>query len=324
MDSCELVLKTINGENKTRTPVYAWVSENPGIAGAIQKKFGSIAAFEDHYEFDMAHIFGGPVPFNKEAISNIIESQGEITPKALLDIPLMPVSDMLDYTKARNSLAHHKQRERFCYIQTPGIFECLNDAFGIEDHLCWLALYPDDMKELYSRQAEWNIQFALNMAELGMDMIHISDDWGSQNSLLFSLNMWRNMIYPYHKHIVSIIKEKTHGLPVSLHSDGNINIVTDYLKDIGYDVVHPWQESANMSYDTYLTKYCNKFAILGGLCIQTTLGFGNYEHLESEIRRVFRLLKEKRWIFCTTHFVQDHCSIDELIFAYDLAVKLAR
>ena len=32
----------------------------------------------------------------------------------------------------------------------------------------------------------------------------------------------------------------------------------------------------------------------------------------------------KRWMCCTTHFVQDHCSMEELVFAFDLAAKLAR
>ena len=43
-----------------------------------------------------------------------------------------------------------------------------------------------------------------------------------------------------------------------------------------------------------------------------------------EIRRVFGKLRRKRWICCTTHFVQDHCSIDELAFADDLIYKLER
>ena len=63
---------------------------------------------------------------------------------------------------------------------------------------------------------------------------------------------------------------------------------------------------------------------MGGICIQTLLGFGDYDRLEKEIRRVFGLLQGKRWICCTTHFVQDHCSLEELEFAYDRIVKLAR
>ena len=41
-------------------------------------------------------------------------------------------------------------------------------------------------------------------------------------------------------------------------------------------------------------------------------------------RRVFSLLRGKRWLVCTTHFVQNHCSIEDLEFAYDLIYKLAR
>ena len=48
------------------------------------------------------------------------------------------------------------------------------------------------------------------------------------------------------------------------------------------------------------------------------------DELEAEIRRVLGLLKGKRWLVCTTHFVQNHCSIEDLEFAYDLIYKLAR
>ena len=78
-----------------------------------------------------------------------------------------------------------------------------------------------------------------------------------------------------------------------------------------------------MPYDLYLEKYQDKFGILGGVCIQTTLGFGNIPRVDSEIRRVFSLLKGKRWACCTTHFVESTCSMDELCYAYDLIRRLA-
>lgn len=84
-------------------------------------------------------------------------------------------------------------------MQTNGIFEALNGPFGIEDHLCWMAMYPDELKEVYARQAQWNRKFAEHCIELGVDMVHISDDWGAQKSLMFSTEMWRDMIYPNHK-----------------------------------------------------------------------------------------------------------------------------
>ena len=321
MDSRELVARTIRGENPGRTPVYGWLSAN--LTPQLTAAFGSVEAFEDQYGFDMTHLFGGPQPFDDDAIAAVRARGEELTPEVLLQIPLRPVDRAEDYAGIVRQLDWHQaQRGRFCYVQTPGIFECLNGPFGIEDHLCYMALHPDELQEVYRRQALWNRDFADRMMDLGVDMVHVSDDWGSQRSLLFSLDMWRDMIFPHHKVVADRVKER--GRFLSLHSDGNVNAALPGILELGYDVVHPWQEAAGMDYGVYLRDYADRLGILGGLCIQTTLGFGDLPRLESEIRRVFGLLKGKRWMFCTTHYVQDHCTIEELVFAYDLAVKLAR
>ncbi len=320
MKSYELVRKTIAGENPGRTPVYGWVREN--LREQIGAEFGSVESFEDHYEFDMAHLFSGISPFRVE-IKKLKEAGVEITPEMLLDSPLAPVDRMEDYEKLIKSLEfYRKDRERFCYVQCNGFFECYNDLFGIQNHLMYLILYPEEIKVLYARQAKWNIAFAKNCLELGMDMVHVSDDWGAQNSLMFSPAMFRELIKPYHLEVSRWVKKA--GALISLHSDGNVMSVLDDIVDIGYDLIHPYQEQAGMDYSVYLNRYSDKFAILGGLCIQSTLGFGNYSRLDSQIRRVFKLLKGKRFCFCTTHFVQNHCTMDELRFAYDLVSELRK
>ena len=322
MKPYEAVARTIKGDGAPYTPMYAWVWEN--VNDKIESKYVSMAAFEDHYEFDLAHIFDAPPATYGDAPNpwDEIRAKGiEVTPEVLLEIsPWNPPNDMRMYSHIVKELKHHKERDRFCYIQTPGIFEHLNGVFGIENHLCYLALYPNELREVYRRQAEWNKQFALNICELGMDMIHVSDDWGSQKSLLFSPKQWWELVYPYHLITTQAVKKA--GKFVSLHSDGNISEVLDGIVSLGYDLIHPYQESAGMSYGAYLAKYSDKFAILGGICIQTTLGFGNYGRLESELRRVFSLLKGKRWCCCTSHLVQPHCSLEELEFALDLAHEL--
>lgn len=324
MNSRKLVAQTILGNNtKGPTPVYGWVSANIGISKPIIDTFGSVENFEDKYAFDMAHIFGGPGPYNNDAFNKIRQSGEELTPDKVLEIPFLSPDNMGDYNNIVNALNfHQKTRDRFCYMQTNGIFECVNGIFGIEDHLCYMALYQEEIKEIYRRQAQWNKRFAEHVIELGVDMVHISDDWGAQKTLMFSKDMWKTMIYPAHKVVCDFVREK--GCFLSLHSDGNVMSVIDGIADLGFQMFHPFQESAGMDYNTYLNKYQDKFGLIGGLCIQSTLGFNNYERLGSEIKRVFSLLKGKRWCFCTTHFVQDHCSIEELVYAYDLAVKLAR
>ena len=322
MNSTERVRAVIAGKSYDRQPIYGWVAGNLGAE--ITEHLGSVAAMEDKYEFDIAHIFGGPDPFNRPFIHTIAPLESEdLTPDLLVDQPIFnDPHNLADYENIRLSMAHHKQRNRFCYVQTPGFFENFNGLFGIENHLMWLAMYPDELGELYRRQAEWTIQFADHCIDLGVDMIHISDDWGAQKDLMFSPTLWREIIYPHMKKVVDHVHER--GALCSLHSDGCVMKVADGLVDLGLDVVHPWQERAGMSYDTYLEKYSDKFAILGGICVQYAIGLMGREELEAEIRRVFGKLRGKRWLVCTTHFVQKHCSMEDLEFAYDLIYKLAR
>ena len=322
MTSRERVIEVIERRKPDRVPVYGWLKAN--LTDQISAAFGSVEAFEDRYEFDFSHIFGGPASYDGEALKVMrAAGRGMIEPAALLDLELIDPDQSAPYEDIRQQVEHHKtQRERFVYVQTPCIFERLNGPFGIENHLMYLALYPDDLKEVYRRQAEWNRHFAMNCLDLGVDMIHVSDDWGGQESLLFSPATWRELIFPNHKTTCDAVKAR--GAYLSVHSDGNVNQVLDGIVELGYDVVHPYQESAGMDFQYYLDNHRSDFALMGGLDVQTTIGFGDYDRLRSDIERILGMFRDGGMLFCTSHYVQDHCTIEELVFAFDLIYKTVR
>lgn len=316
----ERVIEVIRHRKPDRVPLYGWVYYN--LEKPITARHGSVAAFEDKFEFDYAHLFGGPACYSEEDLNQLRQARGEITPDVLLDLPIKDPNDMDAYREVIEGVRHHKeQRGRFVYLQTPGLFEACNFCFGIENHLAYLLMYEDSLREVYRRQAEWNRAFAMNGLDLGVDMIHVSDDWGSQNSLLFSPDVWRRMIRPYHKITCDAVKSR--GGFLSLHCDGNFRAVLDDVIELGYDVVHPFQESAGMDLVEFRDKYRDRLTVMGGLCIQTTLGFGKLDFLEKEIRRVLGMFRDGGLLYCTSHFVQDHCSMDELEFAFSTARRLA-
>ena len=317
----ERVECVINHRKPDRIPIYGWVRAN--LEEPISEAFGSVEAFEDKYEFDFAHLFGGPTAYANETIRDFRRDRGPIDPRSALDLPMSDPDDMHAYKPIVDLIRHHKaERGRFVYVQTPGIFEANNRLFGIENHLAYLLLHEDDLHSVYRRQAEWNRAFANNCIDLGIDMIHVSDDWGAQNGLMFSPETWWKLIHPYHRVTCEAVKAR--GAHLSLHSDGNVAAVIDGIVDLGYDVVHPWQESAGMSLQEYKDRYSNSFVLMGGLDVQSTIGFGRFDFLRSEIERVMRLLADGGLLYCTSHFVQDHCTMEELTFAFDQVYDTCR
>ncbi|TVR52377.1 MAG: hypothetical protein EA426_18925, partial [Spirochaetaceae bacterium] len=186
MNGNERVRAVIAGEKPDRMPVYAWVRAN--LEEPIGARFGSVEAFEDRYEFDLAHLFGGPDRYAPGTIDALREAKaGTIEPADLLDLPMSDPYDTAGYASLKEDVRFHKdERGRFVYVQTPGVFEAHNGYFGIENHLMYLLLYPEALAAVYKRQAAWTARFAEVCLDLGIDMIHVSDDWGSQRGLLFS------------------------------------------------------------------------------------------------------------------------------------------
>ncbi len=321
MNGIERVTRMLKGQDFDRQPLYGWIEHN--LKEEVNAHWGSIEALEDKYEFDLAHIFGGPSTFNKSVLEEIRKQEGEVSPDVLLYRNYyMPADDPALYDKVRDRIEFYHSRGRFCYVQTPGFFECFNTPFGIESHLMYLLTNTEDIAELYRRHVDWIITYADHCIDAGADMIHLSDDWGAQNNMMFSPALWRELIRPNIKRVIDHVHSR--GRFVSLHSDGHIAPVADDLAELGFDLLHPWQENAGMSHQLYREKYGSRFAIMGGICVQSALGIMSREALEADIRRVFQNLKGQRWVCCTSHFVQNHCSIEDVEFAYDLMYQLIR
>lgn len=207
MNSTERVASVILGKPVDRQPIYGWVSAN--LSEEISREFGSVEAFEDHYEYDMAHIFGGPYPYRADVLERLCAENDELTPDLLLEADFLTDPDDLSaYANIAGASASTRRGIASAMCRRRGFFEPFNDVFGIGNQLLWMAMYPDEPGELYARQAAWNIRFAAHCIDLGADMIRISDDWGAQKDLMFNPQLWWEIIYPNMKKVVDYIHSR--------------------------------------------------------------------------------------------------------------------
>jgi uroporphyrinogen decarboxylase len=327
----ERVFEALNFREPDRVPVYLWVFNQPGVIDEIVARFGSFEAFCDFLELDMTQAFPAKGPLKQRPKPNSDEAIHDATYgwvyklEAALEAELNDPDDPTIYEPIRREIEHHKERRgRAVFVQTFGVFEAANDFIGLEQNLVAMAEQPQLCRQLYERIARWSARYAENCLELGVDVIHISDDWGMNNAMLFSPKTWWELVYPAEKIICDAVLKRNGWL--SLHSDGYIEPVLDGVVELGIRVFHPCQESAGMKPVAVKQKYFGKLALYGGLDVRTVLGRGlPREKLAEEIRRVVNSLKQGGgFIFCTSHMVQPGTPIDEVVFAYEVAKDAGR
>jgi uroporphyrinogen decarboxylase len=221
----------------------------------------------------------------------------------------------------QEAIAQHGQR-RAIIAHIWGIVEGTSTFLGIEN--CWanLGLEPDLMMAWFDRYADWLGDLVDSCIDAGVDIITLSDDWGSNNNMLFSPRMWRRMIAPYAARIVKRARDR--GVPVNLHSDGYILNIMDELVEMGYRMMHPVQESAGMDPQHIKEKYGDKLVIYGALDVVDGLYKYDGEALDQYITKRFEIYGPGGgFIFNTGHFVQPDIPPERLVRAYTLANELA-
>jgi uroporphyrinogen decarboxylase len=165
---------------------------------------------------------------------------------------------------------------------------------GMETFLLNMAKEPDFALALLERIAVYCKQLmARFLDELGdnVDIIKIGDDLGTQQSLMISPKMYREVIKPIHADLISLIRSKTDA-KIFFHSDGDVTPLIDDFIEIGVDILNPIQTSAGLMSDlpSLKKKFGDNIAFCGGIDTHRVLPFGTPDDVREEVRRVMQIL----------------------------------
>ncbi|MEM7344861.1 MAG: uroporphyrinogen decarboxylase family protein [Chloroflexota bacterium] len=322
MNSRERVIATLNHRPTDRTPIDCWLYQKQFVE-MLAAEYGPREQFLDEFGVD---IFVGFVPY-----PNQLGKKVDVTELAELELGdprdpkwLSHTDWNYDFAGVNVNQAVAQQRDkRIIIAHVWGIVEGTSTFLGIEN--CWmnLGMHPDLMMAWFDRYADWLCGLVDSLAEAGVDVVTLSDDWGSNKTMLFSPKMWRKMIGPYARRVVEHAKSK--GLYVNLHSDGYIMQIMDDLLDIGYDSLHPLQESSGMDPTTVKDQYGDKMVIYGSLDVVDGLLAYEGDELEQYITDRFKIYAPGGgFIYNTGHFVQPDIPPQRLIHAYTVVNNLAQ
>jgi uroporphyrinogen decarboxylase len=125
----------------------------------------------------------------------------------------------------------------------------------------------------------------------GFDAVGLADDWGSQESLFISPDLWREIFKPRYKRQIDLAHEQ--GLDVYFHCCGYIfDIIPDFI-EIGLDILNPGQPDIN-GIERMGKAFSGTMCFACPVSYQTTGIAGSREDIRREAKLLIDSLGDKR------------------------------
>jgi len=191
------------------------------------------------------------------------------------------------------------QENQYAIMGTPWLLFPFERAFamqGMDKFLLNMAMYPDFARALLRKITDLCktlMGHFLNEAGDNLDIIKIGDDLGTQEKLMISPRMYRQILKPFHAEFIEFIKARTKA-KVFFHTDGDVfDLIEDFV-EMGVDILNPIQTSAGkMANLTELKeRYGHDIIFCGAIDTQRVLPYGTPQEVKQEVRRVISILGE--------------------------------
>ena len=161
------------------------------------------------------------------------------------------------------------------------LFERAWSLRGFEQLFMDMGSQPEYVEDLLERITEIQLALVHRFIDLGVDGGYFGDDYGAQKNLLFSPAGWRRLIKPRLARLFAPFVER--GLPVLMHSDGQIQKILPDLVEIGLTALNPVQPEV-LEHAWLAENFGGRLAFYGGISTQTVLPNGTPEEVSAAVR----------------------------------------
>lgn len=211
-----------------------------------------------------------------------------------------------------------RSKNKFRMLAAIDPFEDLSCAFGLEALLEKIAKDPVSVFGEFKKSASNSIK-RLDAAlgrDRDIDGIWLWSDMAYKKGLFFSTSFYKNYLFPLHKEICSFSVSK--GLPVIMHSDGNLSGIMGLLIEAGFSGLHPAESSAGMDLEELKKKYKNKIVLIGNFKLDL-LRHNNIKELVSSFKKRLDIAVEgSGYIFGFESPISSDIDIDKYKLVLDI------
>ena len=213
-----------------------------------------------------------------------------------------PKSEELTKPALSSAKLHTEEKGFLLANHEDFFFSRMWQLLGMENCLVYLISEKEKIKQLAHRIMVYNIEVAKFYAELGVEIVRLTDDLGAQNSMYFRPSLWREIFKPELKRIIDFYRKK--NIRILFHSCGHIEEIVPDLVQLGIDILNPVQARAN-NLDKIREITNKKVTLYGGIDTQDLLSFGTPERIRKEVRLLlWKLGRNGGWIASPDQLIQ--------------------
>jgi uroporphyrinogen decarboxylase len=146
------------------------------------------------------------------------------------------------------------------------IFQWTWMLMGFETFAFALAENFELVKNIFGKIGDIRLKLFERILNKNRDIgaVWIADDLAYGEGLMVSPNVLREHVFPWYRKIGKVCAEK--GLPLILHSDGNLWIILEELIDIGFIAIHPIEPNGmGADIKKLKEKVGKRLCIMGGI-----------------------------------------------------------
>lgn len=224
-----------------------------------------------------------------------------------------------DLEKNRKDLAEARASGRFVVLGNCFVWEIMRATLGDVNFLPALLTEPEWIHDFCGTYLEFYKQhYDRYFREVGRpDGFWIYEDFGYRNGLFCSPATLKEMVMPYEKALVSFFKD--HGLPVILHTCGDIRKAVPLFIEAGFDCLQPMEAKAGCNVLEFAATYGSQIAYMGNIDV-VVLNTNRPAQVKKEILSKLKTLKKQRipYFFHSDHSIPPTVNLKTYQYALQL------
>jgi uroporphyrinogen decarboxylase len=222
-------------------------------------------------------VFGNTIKVfeNETQIEHVINSPE--------DMDTYEYPDVKDF--GYNNITLWSERSEFCVlpITDSANFGIWFNLTGFENYMVWFYTERERLLRLMKKHVEFNVALAQECFKHGGDVVWIGDDFASNMGTFINPDDMAEFYFPLLKWQVQQLK-KSLGVPVVLHSDGDLTDVMDMIIDTGVDAIMALQPFCGMDIKLLKRDYGDRITLWGNINISDLLIFGTTDEIDTVVR----------------------------------------